>query len=199
MPSPLLNAVRNTASPAVLDAAHDVLKVSRLLSLPGLAARKLRPAHFQVLVTTLCYRLIAICPVAAAASPRGLDHPVAAAVHLALLSYMTTFFITLGRYRLTPYDLLAARLRDALDDPGFKRSVDPATHLWILVVGGISVLDGDADWLRPRVVAAADAFGTTDWRFARRLLSKYPWIGDLHDQPGSGFWTKCFSETLSKH
>ncbi|KAF4122550.1 hypothetical protein GMORB2_7542 [Geosmithia morbida] len=192
VPSPLLNAIRNTGDQDVFDIIHDILKVSRLLS-SGIASTMLRPSQFQTLITTVFYRLVAVRPLA---SPPAHVHPVANAIHLALLSYMTTFLVTLGHQSVVRYHLLTRQLKTALSDSVFRASIDPATHLWILVVAGISALHDDQDWLRPRVANTVACFGMTDWKFARRLLAKYPWVIGFHDQSASTFWTNCFSQPL---
>jgi len=186
--SPLINAVRN-ADQEVLIATEDIMKVSRLFN-SGVAAKKLGPHAFQDIITTTCYQLLDI---------RAIDgsrcdmHSVANAIHLALLAFMTTFLIQFGRQRRLRYELLSKKLMRALDNPKFQAAVDPATHLWLLVMTGISVLSKEHRvWLRPRLSEAIAAFGVDDWKFAKRLLSKYPWIGDLHDEPAAKLWQLCF-------
>ena len=186
--SPLINAVRN-ADLEVFSAAKDIMKVSRLFN-SGVAAKKLGAGAFQDLITTTCYRLLEIGPID---GRRGNMHPVANAAHLALLSFMTTFLSQIGRQRRQRYALLSRKLIKALDNPKFQAAVDPATHLWLLAMSGISVLNKeDRVWLKPRLAEAAEQFGCTDWQFARRLLGKYPWVGELHDQPAFLLWEACF-------
>jgi len=186
--SPLINAVRN-ADLKVFAAAQDTMKVNRLFN-SGVAAKKLGAHAFQDLITTTCYRLLEIRPIGASRSDM---HPVANTVHLALISFMTTFLVQIGRQRRPRYELLARKFMKALDNPKFRAAVDPATHLWLLVIAGVSVFNkDDRVWLQPRLSEAAEQFGCTDWTFARRLLGKYPWIGDLHDQPASEIWASCF-------
>ncbi|KAI6785944.1 uncharacterized protein J7T54_006283 [Emericellopsis cladophorae] len=190
--SPLLNAARN-ADADVFAATETIMKVSRLFN-SGVAQKKLGPQAFQDIITTTCYRLLEIRPVGAT---RGTDHlhPVADAIQLALLAFMTTTLIQLGRQRRLRYEMLATKLMRALDNPQFQAAVDPATHLWLLVVAGISVLHrDDRVWLQPRLADAVAQFGPTQWSFARRLLGKYPWVVDLHDEPAAKLWASCFPE-----
>lgn len=190
--SPLINAVRN-ADLEVFAAAQDIMKVSRLFN-SGVAAKKLGATAFQDIITTTCYRLLEIRPID---RPRCDINPVANTIHLALLSFMTTFLIQIGRQRRLRYELLSRKLMKALDNPKFQAAVDPATHLWLLVIAGISVLSKDHRvWLKPRLTDAVEQFGCTDWQFARRLLGKYPWIGELHDQPASQLWNVCFPSAI---
>lgn len=190
--SPLINAVRN-ADLEVFAAVKDIMKVSRLFN-SGVAAKKLGARAFQDLITTTCYRLLEIKPIGG----RRCDmHPIANAIHLALLSFMTTFLSQIGPQRRLRYDLLSRKLIKALDNPSFQSTVDPATHLWLLVMAGISVLSKhDHVWLKPRLAEAVEQFGFTDWQFSRRLLGKYPWVGELHDQPACQLWAACFPPVI---
>lgn len=183
-----MNAVRNADS-EVFAATQNMMKVSRIFN-SSVAAKKLGANAFQDIITTTCYNLLDIRPID---GPRCDMHPVANTIHLALMSFMTTFLIQFGRQRRLRYELLATKLMKALDNPKFQAAVDPATHLWLLVIAGISVLSkDDRIWLKPRLAEAVNQFGVTDWSFAKRLLSKYPWIGELHDQPAAKLWATCF-------
>lgn len=186
--SPLMNVVRN-ADMEVFTVAQDIMKMSKIFN-SRLATRKLDPLAFQEVITTLCYRLLDIDSV----SGDKLVSPTAKAVHRGLVAFMSTFLLQIGRARHLRYRLLARGLKAALDNTKFRTSVDPASQLWLLVVTGISVLNQDEikTWLAPRLSQVMDQFGTTDWQFASRLLSKYPWIKTIHDQPAAQLWNTCF-------
>jgi hypothetical protein len=188
--SPLMNAVRN-ADMEVFMAAQDVMKMSKIFN-SRIATRKLDPLAFQEVITTLCYRLLDIDSV----KGTSLVSPIAKAVHRGLLAFMSTFLLQLGRPRHVRYRLLAQELKAALDNEQFRASVDPASQLWLLVVAGISVLDEEEikTWLAPRLAQVLDQFGTDDWQFASRLLSKYPWIKTIHDPHASQLWSTCFPD-----
>jgi hypothetical protein len=192
--SPLMNAARN-ADLEVFSATQNMMKVSRIFN-SSVAAKKLGATAFQDIITTTLYDLLNI---RAINGPRSDMHPVANTIHLALLSFMTTLLLQFGRQRRLRYELLATKLMKALDNPKFQAAVDPATHLWLLVMAGISVLSKHHRiWLKPRLAEAIEQFGVTDWSFAKRLLSKYPWIGELHDQPASKLWDTCFPEPVEQ-
>lgn len=188
--SPLMNAVRN-ADLEVFLAAQDIMKMSRIFN-SRVASRKLDPMAFQDIITTLSYRLLNIDSVAGT----KLASPIAKAIHRGLTAFMTTFLLQIGRTRRQRYPLLSQELKAALDDEVFRSSVDPASQLWLLVVAGMSVLDRDEiqTWLAPRLTLALDQFGVSDWAFAKRLLSKYPWINTLHDPHGAQLWELCFPD-----
>jgi hypothetical protein len=189
--SPLMNAVRN-ADMEVFVAAQNIMKMSRIFN-SRLATRKLDPMVFQDIITTLCYRLLDIDSVVGT----KLVSPVAKAIHRGLLAFMTTFLLQIGRARSQRYQHLSQQLKSALENEQFRTSVDPASQLWLLVVAGISVLDESEirTWLAPRLTQVLDQFGMYDWQFAKRLLSKYPWMTSLHDQHGFELWQMCFPDS----
>lgn len=188
--SPLMNAVRN-ADMEVFVAAQNIMKMSKIFN-SRMATRKLDPLAFQEVITTLCYRLLSIDTI----KGTKLVSPIAKAIHRGLIAFMTTFLLQMGRPRHQRYRLLAQELKAALDNAQFRNSVDPASQLWLLVTAGISVLDENEvkTWLAPRIAEVLDQFGTTEWSFASRLLSKYPWIKTIHDQHASQLWKTCFPD-----
>lgn len=193
--SPLMNAVRN-ADVEVFVAAQNIMKMSKIFN-SRVATRKLDPLAFQEVITTLCYRLLSIDSV----NGTKLVSPVAKAIHRGLVAFMTTFLLQIGRARHLRYRLLARELKAALENTQFRNSVDPASQLWLLVVAGMSVLNEQEikTWLAPRITEVLDQFGTTDWSFASRLLSKYPWIKTIHDQNGAQLWKLCFPDEDIEH
>ena len=191
--SPLANAIRYT-DPKVFTAAQDIIKVCYLFN-SRVVAKKLGAYTFQNIITSTCYLLLEIRPVN---SSYYNMHPIADTICLALLSFMTTFFIQIGGQRHLRYELLSYRLIEALDNSKFQAAIDPATHLWLLVIAGISVLDkDDYVWLKPRLTKAVEHFGRTDWGFTRRLLGEYPWVSNLHDELTSQLWETFFPSTIN--
>ncbi|KAK7228623.1 hypothetical protein V2G26_000793 [Clonostachys chloroleuca] len=187
--SPLVNAVRNTDQD-VFKAAQDVMKMSRIFN-SSVASRKLSADAFHDIVISLCYRLLGIGAISGASK---LSNPVARAAHLGLIAFMTTFLPHLSHGRDQMYHVLARKYKAALSNAAFRKSIDPATHLWLLMVAGLSVLeDGELkEWLAPRMSEVLDQFGMDEWSFARRLMGKYPWVNSVHDTPGAAVWQKCF-------
>jgi hypothetical protein len=182
--SPLIDAIRH-ADPVVLVAAREVIRLAELIN-SSTSTGKLNAYAFQDVITTTCYRLLNIKPLSN--NTYKMD-PVAEAVYLALVSFMTTFLIQIGRRRYVRYELLSCKLTEALNNPIFQGAIDPATHLWILIIAGISVLDeNDCIWLKTRLTEVSQIFARTDWEFTRRILEKYPWIGKLHDEPALSLW-----------
>lgn len=171
------------------------MKVSRIFN-SGVASRKLDASAFPDIITSVLYRLFDIKAIDGTCTM----HPVANAIHLGLIAFMTTFLIQFGRSRRMRYAALSRKFKKALDNTTFQAAVDPATHLWLLVIADIAVpqMDGRS-WIKPRLVEAVSQFGATDWEFARRLLGKYPWIKELHDQPAAQLWEACFPLSVDDH
>ena len=166
-------------------AAHYISGLVLLLS-PSSSEEKLEAYNFQEIIIATCYRLLEIKPLN---SSDDSVHPVADAIYLSLLSFMTTLLIQIGRQRYLRYDLLSSKLITALKSPEFQAAVDPATHLWILVIAGISVLgQDDFIWLTPRLTQVAERLACTEWGFLRQHLGNYPWISSVHDKPASHLW-----------
>lgn len=146
---------------------------------------KLNHFAFEDIITSLCYRLIAVNPISA---PKLAD-PLSEAIHLGLVSFMTTMLVQFGGERRLQYELLADKTRSALDNPDFLGVVDPATHLWLLVMAGVSVIrDKDRAWLLPKIAAIVDELKVRDWTGALNLLGWYPWLNVLHDKPARELW-----------
>ncbi|CAH0044786.1 unnamed protein product [Clonostachys solani] len=190
-PSLLANAVVH-GDLRVFMITQEITKVTRILN-ATVPASRLYPLAFQDLVTHLTYRVLDIEPVDGC----QLVGAVTIAVHRGLLAFMLTFVTQISRQRRIPYPVLKNSLKDALDHPEFLANVDPATHVWLLIVAGIYVLDKtmSVGWLRPRLMKAMSVFGTTDWKFGRALLDNYPWVDSLHDESASQIWRDCFGTT----
>ncbi|VUC21586.1 unnamed protein product [Clonostachys rosea] len=190
-PSLLANAVAH-GDLRVFMIAQEITKVTRILN-ATVPSSRLYPIAFQDLVTHLTYRVLNIESVDGC----QLVGAVTIAVHRGLLAFMLTFVTQLSRQRRIPYPVLRSSLTEALDDPGFLASVDPATHVWLLIVAGIYVLDKtiSVTWLRPRLAEVMSVFGRTDWEFGRSLLDNYPWVDSLHNESASLIWRDCFGTT----
>ncbi|KAK7221529.1 hypothetical protein V2G26_009532 [Clonostachys chloroleuca] len=190
-PSPLANAVAQ-GDLRVFMITREITKVTRILN-STVPANRLYPIAFQDLVTHLTYQLLDIESVDGC----QLVGAVTIAVHRGLLAFMLTFVTQISRQRQIPYPVLRGSLMEALDHPDFINNVDPATHVWLLIVAGMHVLDKtiSVTWLRPRLVEIMSVFGTTDWKFCRTLLDNYPWVDFLHDESASRIWRDCFGTT----
>lgn len=177
------NALRNVY-PEVAIAGRELMHLKAALQ-SGTMMEKLDHVTFEELNTSVCYRLITINPLAA---PRLAD-PLTDAIHVGFIVFMTTMLAQFGTDCRMVYPLLTQRYKMALEDPRFIRAVDPTTHLWLLVVGGIAVFRGDnRTWLLPQIAATASQLGVRDWKGASTLIHMYPWINILHDRPGMKLW-----------
>lgn len=80
-------------------------------------------------------------------------------------------------------------------------SVEKQTLLWLLHIGGISVLAGPEEqkWLAPKVQELAwGVMGVLEWEGTgthggcgmgvKEYLLRFPWVNSLHSEPGRAMW-----------
>jgi hypothetical protein len=146
---------------------------------------RLDPDAYQEILISVCYRLLHACPFGV----YELETIQESALSLGLLAFMTTMLFQHGRSQRLPYELLASLLRNLLLDEKNASSIEGKTSLWLLFVGGISVLGvEDRDWLIPRIKASLRALHLSSWKDALDEIKQFPWISVIHDQPGKQIW-----------
>ena len=148
---------------------------------------KLDPLSYMETLVLLLYRLIEFAPLG---QPRSMSGgPYDDVAHLGMLAFMTTLLPEYGREE-SSHPLLSDRLESAIQDlhVTFAGTQDSGFSLllWILFIGGISVLKGkDHRWL---ILETCERLDLYDWPAVRRQLCGFPWIYSLHDTPGRYLW-----------
>jgi hypothetical protein len=167
----------------------DLISVSRLLN-GDRTCFKLKPYTFYEIWISVSYRLLHRYPLAETRPEKDGDN----AWYLGLLALITTFLFRSGRSQPLSYDLLAAKLRNAIEGTSCNELME-TTFLWLLFIGGISVFGGiDRTWLLPRIKACLINLNIENWRTALGKIRKFPWIDVAHDKPGHELWQAAVAE-----
>ena len=146
---------------------------------------KLVPSDFEDALISLSYRLLYLHPLGYGAA---LD-PVSNAYHLGSVALLWTIMFESGRLHRSRYSLLANRIQNAVDLLIAVGSDTSLLVLWLLLLGGISVMrHDDKSWLYERVRSCIGVPGLENWQDARKLLANLPWIHLIHDKPAEKLW-----------
>ena len=144
---------------------------------------RMDPHILQETIASFGYRLVLFQPVGAPLLRSRLD----SICHIALTALTTTLFFQIGRRRLMQYELVGKHLKDVVA-AGFE-DVDPDVRLWLLFVGGVSVLpEREESWLLTKIIETARDGFIQDWEDAYRRIMHFPWIASLHDLEAERFW-----------
>lgn len=141
---------------------------------------KLEPGAFQGMIIFSCYRLLRICSINSSAT---LD-PLSRALYLGLLAFLATLLLQNDRQRRLFYVALREQFIAAVDDLDSIQPIDPGSMAWILLIGGIAILDENSmHRLLPKLFACIARLGSSDWDKISLSLDSFPWIGIIHDKP----------------
>ncbi|KAK0806447.1 hypothetical protein LTR75_006986 [Friedmanniomyces endolithicus] len=104
-------------------------------------------------------------------------------LRLGMLAYLTTTFQLSGRK--VSYDYLSARYRLSCQALRLCTASDdmPTLNAWLLLVGGMSVLEPSEPWLRAmwdEIIAGSWSV----WEDMRHQLESVLWIGNVQDEAG---------------
>jgi hypothetical protein len=159
----------------------DVTNIVRLFNMNHNGLR-VSPNVLQEIIISVGYRLVRFSTLSGP-QPRGeLD----SACHIGLTSFLTTLFIQAGR-KFMKYSLVARRLVEVIDKGSYGGDNDLA--LWLLFIGGISVLRGmDQMWLLSKIRQSSNALKIKDWDGLHQYLVLFPWICCVHDEPAKALW-----------
>ncbi|EGZ76383.1 hypothetical protein NEUTE2DRAFT_98137 [Neurospora tetrasperma FGSC 2509] len=139
---------------------------------------------------------------------------IESAIHLGLIALTTTLFLQFGRRRFLRYELVKDCMTKLISEWNYCSSsssssssssppaenVENQTLLWLLHIGGISVLAGPEEqkWLAPKVQELAwGVMGILDWEESgsgsssggvKECLLRFPWVDSLHSEPGKAMW-----------
>ncbi|PNP47968.1 hypothetical protein THARTR1_10387 [Trichoderma harzianum] len=117
------------------------------------------------------------------------------AYHTGLTIWTLTVFLHGGRRQILDYERLDRRLKEILDSD--LEDYHPELAFWLSIIGGIWASDGyDEHWLPPRVRPMAMRLNIRSWDEAYTILSHFPWIHALHDDPGHALWDQAHQNEL---
>jgi hypothetical protein len=144
---------------------------------------RMDPHILQETIASFGYRLVRFQPVGVPLLRSRLD----SICHIALTALTTTLFFQIGRRRLMQYELVGKHLKDVV--AADLEDVDPDVRLWLLFVGGVSVLpEREESWLLTKILETARDGFIRDWEDAHRRIMHFPWITSLHDLEAERFW-----------
>lgn len=144
---------------------------------------RMDPHMLQETIASFGYRLVHFQPLGVPVFCSPLD----SVCHIALTALTTTLFFQIGRRRLMQYELVGKHLKDVVD-AGLE-DVDPDVRLWLLFVGGVSVLpEREERWLLMKIRETARDGFVRDWQDAHQRIMRFPWITSLHDVEAERFW-----------
>lgn len=129
---------------------------------------------FQNVVNSIQSRLLQL--------PSTPEQPLSECLRLGMLAFLTTTFAMPGRR--IPYTFLANRLQDLFDSSRDEALDEHQTVcLWALLVGAVSVLDIEQDWVLEAWRSCVPA-PEISWKEARVRVSSVMWIDCIHDELG---------------
>jgi hypothetical protein len=144
---------------------------------------RMDPHMLQETIASFGYRLVRFQPVGVPLLRSRLD----SICHIALTALTTTLFFQIGRRRLMQYELVGKHLKDVV--AAGLEEVDPDVRLWLLFVGGVSVLpEREESWLLTNILETARDWSIRDWEDAHRRIMQFPWITSLHDLEAERLW-----------
>jgi hypothetical protein len=154
------------------------------------AGVKMDPNMLQEFLVSIGCRLIRFHPL----GDPPLGDRFEEACHAGITAFATTFVIRIGPRRFLHYSLVGQYLKDAI----FRGldGEDSDLLLWLLVIGGISVLSGpDLGWIVPRIRSVAASLGIRSWEGLKACFAPFPWIETLHEEPGRELWYTAIRTT----
>ena len=144
---------------------------------------RMDPHILQETIASFGYRLVRFQPLGVPLLRGRLD----SICHIALTALTTTLFFQIGRRRLMQYELVGKHLKDVV--AADLEDVDPDVRLWLLFVGGVSVLpEREESWLLTKIQETVRDGFIRDWEDAHRRIMQFPWITSLHDLEAERFW-----------
>ncbi|KAL4867502.1 hypothetical protein BDV12DRAFT_120242 [Aspergillus spectabilis] len=148
---------------------------------------KLDPLDYTETLLWLLYRLIeAVPPLHPSTEPGACNGDVSC---LTMLAFMTTLLPEYTRDG-PRCPLSSNRLGNVVQDIASEFSdSNPPLLLWMLFIGGISVLNlKDHPWLSRLITNTCERLELDTWADIQRRLSQFPWIFALHEAPGRRLW-----------
>lgn len=144
---------------------------------------------FQEIKISLCYRLLRFRSL----HEIRLRSDIQTAYHLGLIILMMTTFLQHDSRRIMTFNLIPLCLEEVLAS-GLDEHRDEFM-LWFMMIGGIWMsADVDGNLLASETRVTAQRLGITTWKEARNIVSKFPWVYSLHDEPGCSFWNCLYDD-----
>jgi hypothetical protein len=181
---PSLRALQLDFEPQLQYLREELMRLCRFLNSLS-TPPQLDPADFEDALISLAYRLLHLRPL----NSDAMESTVELAYHLGAVALLWTVMFESGRLHRNPYTLLAESIRKAVNALIAAGTGETALVLWLLFVGGISVLGfDDMPWLCCRIQCYTAVLDLKTWQSTRELLAQFPWINLIHDKPAQRLW-----------
>ncbi|KIX92143.1 uncharacterized protein Z520_12136 [Fonsecaea multimorphosa CBS 102226] len=116
-----------------------------------------------------------------------------AAIRLGLLAFSSQVFLQLPDFRVRRTSLSAA-YEESLVGLDILEEQWPPLLLWLLIVGGVAVIDEPGSvWLKLRLKSAIERCGVVLWDDFRDMMDSFMWIGLVFDQAAKGVFYSALS------
>ncbi|KAF2876646.1 hypothetical protein BDV95DRAFT_602616 [Massariosphaeria phaeospora] len=182
--STLTSIQHNNIEPYLFEILGDIINVTSLFN-DRQPSQEVDLFSFQEIFVSISYSLIEFDSM----QDRKELSTTHASYHVGLTIFMMTFFLQYGRQRIMKFESITQRLRTVIERGLMDDKKD--LMLWLMMMGGIWMLDdADVNWLAPKVRCLAQEMGLRSWDEVIIHIIKYPWIHDLHDEPGGIFWDR---------
>jgi hypothetical protein len=143
----------------------------------------------QEMILSFGYRLIQFHP---SEEERRLWQ-LQASYHIGLTIFTMTVFLHTGRRQILDYERVDRRLKEILDTD--LEDHNPEVALWLSMLGGLWASDGyEGHWLPPRIRPMAMRLNINSWDEVYTVISHFPWIHALHDDPGHALWDQAHQD-----
>lgn len=109
------------------------------------------------------------------------------AYHIGIATFLSTLYIQYGGRRYLKYGVVGKCLQETIKN--CNAIISPATTLWLLLLGGPSVLaEADRTWLLEVLRDVTETLEVESWSEARAILTGFPWFTGLHDKPAEALF-----------
>lgn len=140
---------------------------------------------FEEVLLSICYRLLKFRSLK---ESRG-NPDVPAMYHLGLTVFMMSTFLQFNHHKIINHRLLSRCLEEVADFQSYENQ--DYFYFWFVMISGIWVAnDEDGNWATQAIRETTSRQCITTWDQARQILRMFPWVHDLHDEPGYQLWTK---------
>lgn len=165
----------------------DLMDVSRYFN--NGSAFRLDGYEYQEILISVCYRLLHHYPLAGSGPENNNEN----ACYLGLLALVSMLLFQHHHHRQSQYELLAEKLRNAIERESCNKLMEETTLLWLLFAGGISVFGVTyRTWLIPQIKTTLSTLKVYSWQSARDKIKTCPWVDAAHDKLGEELWQCIF-------
>ena len=161
---------------------QDAILVTSFLNIDDENAR-LEPHILSEWMISIGFRLLHFRPL----EENYLLNPTDRCFHIGMATLLSTLYIQIGSRRYLKYRMVGTILQKAVDS--CLDLVVPEVMLWLLLLGGPSVLAGaDPRWYRAAIRHTLDRLDWPLWPNISTGLQELPWIRRLHDKPAQALY-----------